>query len=97
MSVSELPGQVNNNNNNNMEKMFTVSNTKERRLLGGLFVSLLGLFIRITMETHILVGYFDFIWRAQKYVRRILNVSLSSLARSILNLTIKDLDSITLN
>ena len=43
MSVSELPGQTNNNNNNNTEKMFTVSNSRERRLLGGLLVSLLGL------------------------------------------------------
>jgi len=41
VSVSELPGQTNNNNNNNTEKMFTVNNSRERRLLGGLFVSLL--------------------------------------------------------
>ena len=33
-----MPGH----NNNNAEKMFTVSNGRERRLVGGLVVSLLG-------------------------------------------------------
>ena len=44
VSVSELPDQINNNNNNS-EKMFTVTNSRERRLLGGLLVSLLGQFV----------------------------------------------------
>ena len=52
VSVSELPGQTNNNNNNNAEKMFTVTNSRERRLLGGLFVSLLGL----TLDEMIIFG-----------------------------------------
>ena len=50
VSVSELPDQINNNNNNS-EKMFTVTNSRERRLLGGLLVSLLGKFIRNVLLT----------------------------------------------
>ena len=41
VTVSDSPGV---NNNNNVEKMFKVTNTRERRLMGGLLVSLLGRF-----------------------------------------------------
>ena len=45
VTVSDSPSEGNNNNNNNnnsMEKMFTVNNGRERKLLGGLLASFLG-------------------------------------------------------
>ena len=44
VTVSDSPseGNINNNNNNSMEKMFTVNNGRERKLLGGLLASFLG-------------------------------------------------------
>ena len=46
VTVSDSPSEgniINNNNNNNsMEKMFTVNNGRERKLLGGLLASFLG-------------------------------------------------------
>ena len=45
VTVSDSPSEGNihsNNNNNSMEKMFTVNNGRERKLLGGLLASFLG-------------------------------------------------------
>ena len=44
VTVSDSPSEGNNNNNNNnsMEKMFTVNNGRERKLLCGLLASFLG-------------------------------------------------------
>ena len=49
VTVSDSPGV----NNNNVEKMFKVTNTRERRLMGGLLVSLLGRFCRFFENNHL--------------------------------------------